>query len=188
MEKNKIKDLSNIAVSLAYGAFEGSNRKKLIIAYVMLVIIFCSAIILGVILLSIEYINNPNSSLPVFIGGILSIIIGFSLVICVFSVLVHRNEEIRKQILLWIEDAIELNAYSRNIGTEKNLLSTLVKLQVEFKYDGIRYVRTSENEHRSLISLGRPVGYFAGVSMFADKNVKILYSPKYDQVMILKNE
>ncbi|MDE6104319.1 MAG: hypothetical protein K2G38_01345 [Clostridia bacterium] len=183
----KKKDLSNIAVTFKYGAFEGASRKKIFGAYIALLVIIVAIVTLGITMMSIEYANEHESSVASFVGGLISIILGCSIlpIICFF--IVYRNEKIRKEIYLWLEDAVEISAYTKSLDTKYWLGVPLTKLQVEFKIDGILYVRTTEQEHRTLFDLGRPVGYFSWVSKFADKKVNILYSSKYDQIMILKN-
>lgn len=180
------KELSNIVFSLSRGKFEGENRYKIILPYIMLVIIFGLGIILAVTMFSIEYIKG-KSTLAEYIGGLVSITIGFSVLPCVGFILIFRNEKIRKDILFWVEDAVELNAYCRNLGVKHWLGIPLNKIQVEFECDGIQHVCGTENERRGVLDWGRPVGYYSGVSKYTDKEVKILYSPKYDQVLILKS-
>ena len=183
----KDKDLSNIAVTLKYGAFEGASRKKILGAFIALLVITVSIATLGITMMSIEYATKHESSVASFVGGLISIIFGCSILPIIWFFIVHRNEKIRKEICLWIEDAVEISAYTKSIDTKYWLGVPLTKLQVDFKIDGIRYVRTTEQEQRTLFDLGRPVGYFSWVSKFADKKVNILYSSKYDQIMILKN-
>ncbi len=179
------KDLSNIIFSLSRGKFDGESRNKIIIPYIILVIIFGFGLILTVVMFSIEYVNG-KMSLAGYMGGMISITFGFSVLLFIWFILICRNEKIRKEILLWVEDAIELNAYSKSLGVKSWFGISLNKLQIEFVIDGIHYVRTTENECRGVLDRGRPVGFFSGLSKYVDKKVKILYSPKYDQVMILK--
>lgn len=187
MEKMKRQtDLSNIVFSLSRGKFDGESRNKIFITYIMLVVLFGLGIILAVTMLTIEYIND-KSMLAEYIGALISITIGFSIVPCVCFVLIYRNEKIRKDILEWIEDSIELNAYCKSLSVKYWLGIPLNKLQTEFDIDGIHYVRVSDNEKRGALDFGRPIGYYSGVSKYVDKEVKILYSPRYDQVLILKN-
>lgn len=187
MEKMKIdKDLSKIILSLSRGKFVGESRKKILIPYIMLVILFGAGIILAVTMFTIEYIND-KSILAEYVGALISITLGFSIVPCVWFILIYRNEKIRKDVLVWIEDSIELNAYCKNLSIKYWLGIPLNKIQVEFKIDGLHYVRISDNEKRRVLDFGRPAGYFSGVSKYVDKEVKILYSQKYDQVLILKN-
>lgn len=186
MEKLKgEKDLSRITFSLSRGKFDGESRNKIIVPYIILTIIFGAGIILAMTMFSIEYMNG-KSSLAGYIGGLISITFGFSILPFVWFILIFRNEKIRKEILLWVEDSIELNAYCKNLGVKFWLGIPLNKVQVEFDIDGIHYVRTTDDEKRGILDIRRPVGFFTGIAKFTDRHITILYSFKYDQVMILK--
>ena len=182
------KDLSNIALSFMRGRFMGESRKQVIIPYILLVVFCVLMLILDIVMSSIDYVNSEDKSLVSFLSGIFAFSFGILFFLGALLIIVHRNDKIRNDTLIWVEDAVELNAYCKNIGIKNSMFNTLIKLQVEFDFDENHYVRTTENEHRTLFDLGRPIGYFSGVSKFADKEIKILYSPKYDQVMILKDK
>lgn len=179
-------DVSHIKFILSYGHFEGSSRKKIFLNFSVLVGVFLGLIILSVSMISIEQANNSRA-VGEFIGLIIGFVVAFSLLPTIWLIIIIRNEKIRKKVVVWIQDAIEISAYAKNIGTKYWIGVPLVKLQVEFELDGIKQVRTSEKEKRGVLDLGRPVGYFSGITKFIDKKIDILYSPKYDQVMILKN-
>lgn len=178
--------IPRISATLKYGAFSGESRKRIIIPYIILVSIFVFGIILFIAMTSFDYLNE-KSSLTEYIIGIVAITVGFLSVPCVLLFLIIRNEKIRKHILVWIDDAVELSAYCKNIGVKHWIGIQLTKLQVEFNINGVTYVRTTDIERRSLFNFGRPLGFLASMSKYADKSIKILYSPKYDEVMILKD-
>lgn len=179
-------DLSKIVISLSKGRFYGESRKGIIIPYIVLVVISASVAILGVTMMSIEY-SKETDSIAELIGAIVAIVLGVAVLLCAAYIPVYKNEKIRKEVLLWVEDSIELDAFCRSIDVKHWLGIPLIKLQVDFNIEGIHYVRSSENERQSKLDLGRPVGFFAGVKKYTDKKNKILYSPKYDEVMILKD-
>lgn len=181
------KDVSNIAVSLTRGKFNGESRKKIIIPYIILIIMCAALAIIDIVMSIIRYVNNDTISISSFLSGLFLFPSIAAILPLVLFILIHRNEKIRRDIYVWLDDAVELNAYCRNIGVKESMFIKLIKLQVEFEFDGKNYVRTTENEKRGILDYGSPVGYFSGVSKYANKEVKILYSPKYDEVMILKN-
>lgn len=150
-----------------------------------MVFIFC-LIIFFVTMISIEQIKNPRA-IGEFIGVIVGCILSFSLFPIIWLIILIRNEKVREKIFIWIEDSVELTAYSKKIGVKYWIGIPLIKIQVEFEKDGIKYVRTSEKEEHGKVDMGRPIGYFAGISKYVDRKIKILYSPKYDQVMVLKD-
>jgi len=178
----KERDLTKIAGTLKYGWFSGESRKKIIISFVCLASCLWLEMIALIVFLSIEQVSDP---MPVggFIFTILSIAIGFSAVPVTLLVIVVKNEKTRKEILVWLEDAIELTAYSERIGVWTPLFQSLVKIQVYFEIDG--------NMHTQ-ISKGKPIGgithngYHNLWKKYADRKINIIYSPKYDQVIVLK--
>lgn len=178
-------DLSHIKFILSNGHFEGSSRKKVLLAFAALVGVCLSLMILSITMISIEQVNNPKY-VGEFIGIIIGFITAFSLLPTIWLIIIIRNEKIRKKVVVWTEDAVEISAYAKSIGTKYWLGIPLIKLQVEFQLDGIKYVRTSENEHRGVLDLGRPKGHFSGITKFNDKKIEILYSNKYDKVMIIE--
>ena len=186
MELNNKEKISRVKLTLKFGWFNGENQKKILGVYIGYIIIFLLGIVLAITMLSIEQIRNPDS-IGAFVGALIAITIGFSLVPIILSVIIFRNEKIRKEIELWIHDAIEINAYLKKTDIKYWLGIPLVKFKIEFDVDGIHYTRTSDEEHRGFLAYGRPKGYFANMTEYIDKKVKILYSPKYDQMMILKD-
>lgn len=180
------KDLSRIAFTLSRGTFDGVSRKKIILVYLLCVMVFGGLLILSVTMFSIDQFNEPGP-IGEFIVAILSVILACSILPIIFLIIIIRNEKIRKEVLLWMEDAVELPAYAKKLDQKYWVGIPLIKLQVEFTFDGIKHTCTTESERRGIMDLGRPVGYFSGISKFSDRKVNILYSPQYNQVMILKD-
>lgn len=178
-------DLADIKITLKYGFFNGESRKKIFWAYIPLVFFALFGIALGITMATIQYINKPEPILSV-VGTLITIILGISLAPIVGYLLLHRNERIRKEIEKWVEDAILVDAYIRELDRKPGIIYTLIKFQVEFNIEGIPYIRSSEQEEQMPGSYKSLKGYFADMSKYINRNVKILYSPKYDQVMILK--
>lgn len=89
----------------------------------------------------------------------------------------------RKKIKLWLEDAVSLNARCECVhdflgnGGEKILIA--------FVYDNEQLTRMSKFRylHSSSLTLN---GYFNPYSKLIGRDIKIFYSPKYDEVMIPK--
>ena len=85
-----------------------------------------------------------------------------------------------------MQDAVHLKANCICAATYNdcaNILPTeIIRIKVNFKYNGKHYSRLSENDE----SIHR--GYGSFWKKFAGKSIDILYSPKYDQVLILKDD
>lgn len=181
------KKVSRIAFTLNRGSFEGTSRKVLITAYSVLVVVFVCLLTLSIVSVSIEQINTPRP-IGEFVGIIICAVFAFSVLPAVWLVIIIRNEKIRKDILLWMEDAVEVTAYAKKLDEKRWLGFPLIKLQVKFTVDGVNHCCTTENERRGWIDFGRPVGYFSWISNYADRKIDIFYSPKYNQVMVLKDK
>ena len=187
---NKADILPQIAATLKHGEFSGEKKKGIIIAYLALTIFMLLGMSGLVVYLSVEFANGESSTVE-FVFTLIVVIFAFLFIITVVSYLVFRNERIRKEILLWLDDAVEVSGFARKIGDTgiDETIDWLVgrerftKIQVVFKIDGKRYKRESVTKE-----FENPKGYSQIWNRYADREVRILYSPKYDQVMILKDK
>lgn len=178
-------DLSRIAGLLSYGSFMGDSRKKVISLTVAIVFICLFVLALAVIRLSIDFTNSSISVLS-FVSGLISFIIGLS-VLPIFTVfIVVKNERIRNEVELWVADSVEVTANATSVGTKRKYFFPATKLQIDFVINGIHYSRTSDS--RKTKGNNFEGGYYYIWSKYADRKVKILYSLKYDQVMVLKDD
>jgi len=174
-------DLSMIAGTLKYGAFSGESRKKIFGALLAFASVMIIAVIFMIVVLSIEQYKKPDN-IEQFIFVLTVSIVAFLVPVIVLLYFVLYNEKSRKDILLWLVDAVELKAYSRKIGTDHALFPS-VKIQVEFEFEGQQYFHTSQGRYAGQLS----EGYHSVWSKYADKTIHILYSKSYDQVIVLKN-
>lgn len=187
MSENKKNDLSNIVIVLKYGTFWGVSRKKIILQLIILMILYISILSLAITMMTLDQIKNPDN-VGIFVGAILAVILGFSFILIICLVVIIRNEKIRNQVSLWINDSVELEAFVKEVDRKTWMgITPLIKIDVCFEIDGVKLTRTSELEQQNIFNFGKPVGYFSGISKYVDRKVKILYSQKYDQVMILKD-
>lgn len=93
--------------------------------------------------------------------------------------MIHFYKKLYKELTLWLEDAVEASAFVRRM----DVLSVKYKpYQVEFQFciEGKEYRRLSS--HGGLI-----VGQNKTFIKYNNSFVKIMYSPKYDQVMVLRD-
>lgn len=178
-------DISDIAGLLNYGTFWSESKKKIFVNYFGILFLCLFMMVLTVVMISIEY-NQMSRSLIELITSIIMYIVIFSLLPIVLTIMVMKNEKMRKNVYLWMEDAVLVNAFAKCVGLKKQLgIFPSVKLQVNFKMDGISYSKESRSNHYKTKNFEE--GYYYIWSKYADKEIRILYSPKYDQVMILKN-
>ncbi|MDE6059517.1 MAG: hypothetical protein K2G44_05735 [Clostridia bacterium] len=93
-----------------------------------------------------------------------------------------------KKVKKWLADAVELTAQSTTLGDSFVWAAFFPmktkKIFVKFEYEG-RVIRkeSGKNKENSFFQQG----YSAAFRKYADREIKILYSPKYDQVLIMKD-
>ena len=94
----------------------------------------------------------------------------------------HINVD--KEIKLWKDDAVQLKATSKIIDEETfigEIPTTYYKIEIYFKYQNKRIKKISGGQKRFK-------GYATIYRKYSNRVIDILYSPKYDQVMILKDK
>lgn len=177
--------MSDIAGLLNYGTFWSDSKKKVLITYFGILFLCLFLMILSVVMISVEYSQSPDSPLG-FIASIIMFVVIFSLLPIILTILVVKNEKMRKNVYLWMDDAVLVNAFAKSVGEKKQLgIFPSVKLQVNFTINGIFYSKESCSNHYKTKQFEE--GYYYIWSKYADREIRILYSQKYDQVMILKD-
>lgn len=179
--------LKRIAGTLKYGCFDGDEMKRVIPAYIAFSLV-CVFMGIGIEILLITGVigsSNPDKGQDIFvIVGCIFFSVFLPLII---GILIYRNEKQKKEVVRWLDDAIELQAYSRGIDVIQSTLSinNLYKIQVEFKYDGKIY--SYESRGKQFSAAKYTYGYHKVWKDYADIKVNILYSPTYKEVIVLKD-
>jgi hypothetical protein len=164
----------NIEASLSQGNLV-AGRKLGLLYFVLATSLFIPQITIILLFASVEWDIQMIFSLVT--ANIMSLLFFAFLVFAIV-----KNNEHKKKVLLWLEDAIEVNAYSKNIGENRlGIQPKAVKIQVKFKINNKVYTRESTAK-----VFGGWEGYLGVYKKYADKEIKILYSQKHDQVLILK--
>ena len=180
----KAKYLPKIAATLKYGRYWEAKRKLYIILFAVFTAFMIAFSAIAVYYLGIEQVEPfENPVQPIL--AITGLCLAFILPPVIFLIVILKNEKARKNILLWLDDAIETDAHSYLYSTTNagRGLNELYKIKIKFKIDG---------KHISCLSKDHPVdgGITMGYSLFwrkyIDKGLRILYSPKHEEVMILK--
>lgn len=170
-----MKIISKIDASLSQGNF--ITGKKAIFLYLMFVVA------LSFPLLSVIVLFFP-SDLDYTI--IFALIGGNIMFLALFTVLVYiciKNSRLKQKIIVWLEDAIEIKAYSKKIGENRlGFQPKATKIQIVFKFADQTYVRDSAGK-----VFGGWQGYLGTYTKYADREIRILYSPKYDEILILRD-
>ena len=163
--------MSDIAASLEYGLHLTG------ILYFMIISILIGGCFLELLVPIIFLYEEPPFEyevilIPSIMGGIFILISAIWLI---------KNNLLKRKMRIWMEDAVELYAYSEELSKIGMLLQVSeTKIRVKFQWEGRNYVRISGN--------GKRKAYQKVFTKYANRYIRILYSPKYDQIMILKDK
>lgn len=179
----ELKDVSKVAGVLNYGPFQGKSRKKLIISQVLGTVAFFVIMALGITLLSIGQSRDPDP-IAEFVFYIIACVAMFSFPPILSLIMLFKNEKRRKKVQLWLEDAVIVKARAKSVDSVYQLGVSCPRLQVDFTIDGVQYRRQS----KSLGVITNKQGYHRFWAEYANRDITIAYSPKYDEVMVLSEK
>lgn len=96
----------------------------------------------------------------------------------------HKDRKIKKLVLLYLEDAVESIGYCSMVKKTPFCFVTpsSTKICVKFTYNGKVLKKVS-----SVKTAGVQKGYSCAFDKYIERKFRILYTPKYDDVMILKD-
>ena len=121
------------------------------------------------------------AGIELLIGAIIFYLVGISILIVLMI-----NRYRLKQIKKWQEDAVELIAQSMSIENSFApgiLPIRTTKIVVMFRYKDKRF-RIPSGKSEGFWSNDGSAGIF---KKYADREIRIMFSPRYNQVMILKD-
>lgn len=170
---------NNIGASLHYGMV--FKRGMWIFTYSLLAV--CLAIGFGGVSLLITSIGTEMLYSDIY-GYLCQIIFGLLIAAGVVFVII-KKQRLKKKIYLWLDDAIERYAKTFTIDKTCDLIRSAVKLKVKISYKKEEYILYSGRSSKISPILAK--GYYKVLSKYADKTIKVLYSPKYNEVLFLKN-
>ena len=186
MEKNSITE-NDIRATLSGG--KNISKPKFIVLLILLCICF-----LGTLASGIMIIINSERIAEIVIYALIILAVLFLYMYPIYTVVNHK-----KKIRLWLADAVLLDAYcyrsfddpsimnmrwsavNQNDNMRRNSFGA--KISVSFFYDNQQFVRRSGSKKQNTF-LYQIDGYNAVYKKYVDLNIKILYSPRYDEVMI----
>ena len=109
-----------------------------------------------------------------------------ALMYMLFGYILKKNNNIKKLINLWLTDegiiktsahAIEIDSYAYNSFMKES------KILLRFFIDDVLYERESASKEPF-----RPQGYSRIYSKYANKVIDILFSPKYNKILLLESK
>ena len=179
---NMYTDLSKIAATLKYAEMPPiksfkAYKRNLILATVLV----CGIAAAIIIIVAVMYATG-NAELDA--AGLVLTIVGIAVFVVLYFVFVYFFTKKIRDINSWLQDAVPLKANCICVATDLQpngvLPFEIYKIKVNFKYNGKHYSKQSEND-------GWHKGFSPIWHKFVGKDIDILYSPKYDQVLILKD-
>ena len=175
----KVMKEKTVYILLSTGQEYNNKRKKNLCTFLIVWAALLLASIVGLILVIV--LDEGRTAIFTMMG-----FSGFFLLYCLFWLLAIRNASIfEKKVDMWLEDTVELDAISQstNYETYTSGASKFDKrptMRVFFEYDDKKYVRNSKEVRPGLVG-----DIF---HKYNDRPLRILYSPKHDQVLIFKKQ
>ncbi|MBE7089792.1 MAG: hypothetical protein E7362_03200 [Clostridiales bacterium] len=166
----------NLVASLEYGKILSLFAKLL-----FYIIMFIS-VILSIVFVFVFCFNNQEG----YIAGILVCVV-WAVLSLLFIVRDNKILKIYKQCL---NDAVELEAESTITDRAYESIRTFLKVRisVKFYYKNKKIIKKSGTlGYAQIFDGSKRAGYNIVFNKYGDRNIKILYSEKYDHVFILKD-
>ncbi|MDE5562571.1 MAG: hypothetical protein K2J01_03385 [Clostridiales bacterium] len=136
--------------------------------------------VIGIILLAI-YTALGSVNWGICAIGILAICVALSLIWYYFVKWVRKSISIKKEMEMWLKDAVMITAYSTKIKETNTAVYERLfgdapeyRISIGFKYNGVHYKYKSSVDN----CWGK----------FCDKEIDILYSSRFREVILLKPE
>lgn len=176
--------LKSIDASLQYGQYFSGKWMVLFISLIAYCVVLILAFFIWLILVKCgieQYDNDAHVSMICCLCISILVIIGMLYVM-------YKNNRLKKKILLWLNDAVKLHATTRVLESFRTFGHPIAetKLLIEFYYNDKKIICESGDNTKKDHWYKRN-GFFKILSKYGNKNIKILYSPTYNQVLILKN-
>lgn len=105
----------------------------------------------------------------------------------VFLVDLIKNHRHLKAIRLWMQDAVPYTVFAEEAGRQylvNGFGRYAARIVVRFSYHGREIVRLSGEGSKGPLT---KEGFFPAWNKYCNREIDILYSPKYDQVIELKD-
>lgn len=173
-------ELSKISGTLEKGRFYSGGLLK----FLYFSTIICALVVPLAIAAGIANIKTEGVANVIVIIIMASVLFGG--VAAIFLYIIKKNENLKKEIKIYLQDAVLLEAQTKDVGS----LSVYrrfydgTKIRVSFRYNGKVITKESGNPKK----IGRiNNGYDKVFWKYINRTINILYSPQYEQVMFLKD-
>ena len=169
--------ISDIDVSLSHGKLLGKSQMAPVYLLLCISLLFPLITIVLLIFPFIEWTGDVTLVMVFCNMMFLGILLFF---VCLRA----KGSKLKAKVRLLLEDAVEVQAYAKKVAEYgMGLYPKEIGIKVMFTIDGIAYERYSTMKG----SRGR-IGCSVTLAKYADRKINILYSKKYDEVLILKDD
>ncbi len=172
--------LSHIDATLDRGRFLGRSLLGLLIAVIVFYLLL-AAIVMTVIIV------GGKADAAEILGISIEILCGGAIFICPCAWYLIRNERLKRVIEKCIadSDAAVLAASAKDYDVSGSARATQgSKITVNFEYNGEKYTRSSGQYGKTMLKNG----YDKVFNNYVNKEILILYSPKYNQILLIKEQ
>ncbi len=165
--------LNDIEASLKYGKINAQQQIILKICFITIIILSAVSALIGI--LSLIFLSMTSKEIACIILTIFMLITFLILIYYLLKKSKKRDYEINE----WLKDAVKCKAQIMRLDfTSTNYQSYQIEVSFEFKNKKIKQISKKFN----LITEGYPKIF----AKYHNKIVPILYSEKYDEILILK--
>lgn len=165
----------NIACSLNDGKI--LNKKSLLFLTIFVGIYLIAFLAFGLVLcIGFQDLLNIDKNIVIALIFVTIIVGIFDAVLLVITV---KQWKIKKKVDTILEDSVQVKAYASEIGRYYAWWgANSVRIQVKFKIDGKKYQIDS--------ALDKSGGIKGNFKKYVNKEIDILFSPQYREVLILQ--
>ena len=168
--------MDKIYATLKYGRYMGSKRINVLKSCFYIILSSFILLLLLFLICINDFISQKSWDIIISYGLILL----FTLISIIILFISQKTGERQKsEIKNWYENSIEFKAFAYRIDVV-NKKNKPYQIAVKFKWDGKELIR--ESSPGSIVK-----GWHKEFAKYDNKQIKILYSPNYDEVMILKD-
>ena len=168
-----IMSIKDIKATLKYGKF--IFGKKMIVLYIATIspLLMPFSSILAIFLIAFNVFSlDKDMIFPIIYGNIFCVSVSLISLFYIF-----RYKKINAEVKKWLEDAVLIKADIFRLDSHPNDFKPY-QIEVVFFIDGKKKVKISDKGNAI-------IGYNKWLLRFAGNNCQILYSRKFDQVMLV---
>lgn len=182
LKESSLLSIKNVEASLSYGKIYSDKIWNVVFFVILFLAVSLVSLATYILLYEVQGAGEESASaLGSVIGGYS--IGSFILIVDLLMYLYVNYGRIKAKTFL--VDAVILDAETRSLGDGTEIrfpaiTASACAIRVKFYFDGRKIIKDSVHKDKLV--------YLPIFKHYADRKIKIAYSPKYDEVLILKDE